>query len=514
MASLRRLLRGWGRGALRATRSFKRSTSVVARTSALLALVCGFTACSKPYLAKDGQLVFTPSGGRRGASVLTANGVEFIDSADVPKANVRRSPYDPWVPATGFLLPADGVWRETSRPISISTPGLGVVLRSSDSLIPSWGGEVLVRLDVLAPRDAFPAARPSVREPRRIALVIDGYTNDTIQHARVILDNLGADDRLVIIESHGARVVVPPLPGSDHTLLDGAIDRVVARPLTTNKRASRDLSGALVQARRFVTGYVGASAPTVATRQVIVLTDGLGVAQDQLRLSSEVSWLRQHSVRVSALGVTNSVRLEHLNPFGDEGFVYGSTDKRMALLDKLVPPPGDVVLEDVELTFSSVPAPIRVLEVSGGLASLSLDHDRLLLGDLYAGEARTEVARIAMPVWVPGESIEVTVTARYRDATTGGWHTATSTFTGRYDDDVERIARARHGDVIAYASALSMVRRLGRIFQGSHTDRLGGLRPVVTLQADSLARLSRETGDTALGVQADVLRALLGVVED
>jgi len=492
----------------------RRLLRAVAQASAPLALALGLSACAKPYLAKDGQLVFTPSGGRRGASVLTANGVEFLDSADIPKPNVRRSPYEPWVPATGFLLPADGVWRETSRPVAIKGPGLGVVLRSSDTLIPSWGGEILVRLDVLAPSDAFPAAKASVREPRRIALVVDGYTNDTIQHARTILDNLGANDRLVIIESQGARIVVPPLPGSDHTLLDGAIDRVVARPSNAGKRVSRDLSGALVQARKFITGYSSASAPTSAKLQVIVLTDGVGVAQDQLRLTSEVSWLRQHAVRVSALGVTNALRPEHLTPFGDEGFVYSSPEKRNELLDKLVPPPGDVVLEDVELTFSSVPAPIRVLEVSGGLASLSLDHDRLLLGDLYAGEARTEVARIAMPVWVPGEPIEVTMTARYRDAQTGEWHTATSTFFGRYEDDVERIARARHGDVIAYASALSMVRRLGRIFQGRQTDRLGGLRPVVTLQADSLARLSRETGDAALGIQADVLRALLGVVED
>jgi hypothetical protein len=249
-------------------------------------------------------------------------------------------------------------------------------------------------------------------------------------------------------------------------------------------------------------------------RQVIVLTDGIGVARGHLRLATEIAWLRQHAVRVSALGVTNALRPEHLTPFDNEGFVFASIDKRDETLDKLVPPPGDVVLEDVELTFSSVPAPVRVLEVSGGLAALSLDHDRLSLGDLYAGEARTEVARIAMPVWVPGEPLELTVTVRYRDAASGLWLTANTTLAARYDDDVERIARARHGDVIAYASALSMVRRLGRIFQGSRTDHLGGLRSIVTMQADSLARLSRETGDTALGIQADVLRALLGVVDD
>lgn len=494
--------------------SSRQTIRAVTQASALLALALGFSACSKPYLTQDGQVVFTPSGGRRGASVLTANGVEFIDSTDIPKPTVRRSPYDPWVPATGFLLPQDGVWRETSRPIAISGPGLGVVLRSSDALIPSWGGEVLVRIDVIAPKDAFLAARESVREPRRIALVLDGYASDTIRHARTLLDNLGADDRLVIIDARGARIIVPPLPGSDHTLLDGAIDRVVGRPLSTNERSSRDLVSALTLARKFVTAYSGASAPSTAVPQVIVMTDGVGVARDQLRLTSQISQLEKHGVRVVALGVTNTLRPEHLSPFADAGFVLASPDKRDELLDKLVPPPGDVVLEDVELTFSSVPAPIRVLEVSGGLASLSLDHDRLSLGDLYAGEARTEVARIAMPVWVPGEPLEVTVTARYRDAATGRWFTANSTFGGRYDDDVERIARARHGDVIAYASALSMVRRLGRIFQGSRTDRLGGLRPVVTMQADSLAKLSRETGDTALGVQADVLRALLGVVDD
>ncbi|MBK9260271.1 MAG: VWA domain-containing protein [Polyangiaceae bacterium] len=494
--------------------SLRRTIRAVAQASALFALAAGVEACSRPALTRDGQVVFTPAGGRRGASVLTANGVEFIDAAEVPKPNVRRSPYEPWTPATGFLLPKDGVWRATSKPVAISGPGLAVVIRSSDVLIPSWGGEVLVRIDVIAPRDAFPHAHASVREPRRIALVIDGYTSETVHHARTVLDNLGALDRIVVIDAQGARLVVPPLPGSDHTLLDGAIARVVGRPSSSKERGSRDLPKALALARRFLTGYASDSAPVAAARQVIVLTDGIGVARGELRLASEIASLKRSSVRVSALGMTSSLGPAHLVPFEHEGFVGTSVDKRDELLEKLVPPPGDVVLEDVELTFSSVPAPVRVLEVSGGFTALSLDHDRLALGDLYAGEARTEVARVVMPVWVPGEPLEFTVTARYRDAATGAWFAANSTILGRYDDDVERIARARHGDVIAYASALSMVRRLGRIFQGSRTDHLGGLRPIVAMQADSLARLSRETGDGALGVQADVLRALLGVVDD
>lgn len=494
--------------------SLRQTIRAVAHKSALVALCAATQACARPTLTRDGQVVFTPAGGRRGASVLTANGVEFLDAADIPKPTIRRSPYEPWVPATGFLLPRDGVWRQTSRPVAISGPGLTVVVRSSDVLVPSWGGEVLVRIDVIAPRDAFPQARASVREPRRIALVIDGYASDTVRHAVSVLDNLGGLDRLVVIDAKDARVVVPLLPGSDRTLLEGAIARIVGRPSSAHERGNRDLPAALALARKFVTAHAPDSALAAATSQVIVLTDGIGVARGQLRLASEVAALKRAAVRVSALGVTSTLTPEHLQPFADEGFAAASVDKRDEVLAKLVPPPGDVVLEDVELTFSSVPAPVRVLEVSGGLAALSLDHDRLSLGDLYAGEARTEVARVVMPVWVPGEPVEVIVTARYRTAGTGAWLTASSSFTGRYDDDVERIARARHGDVIAYASALSMVRRLGRLFQGSRTESLGGLRPVVTMQADSLARLSRETGDAALGTQADVLRALLDVVED
>ena len=53
----------------------------------------------------------------------------------------------------------------------------------------------------------------------------------------------------------------------------------------------------------------------------------------------------------------------------------------------------------------------------------------------------------------------------------------------RYSNDVDEIANARNGDVIAYASALAMVRRLHRAFAGSDVERLGGLRPIAIQQA-------------------------------
>jgi hypothetical protein len=68
--------------------------------------------------------------------------------------------------------------------------------------------------------------------------------------------------------------------------------------------------------------------------------------------------------------------------------------------------------------------------------------------------------------------------------------------------------------VIAYASGLAMVRRLRRAFAGSEVDRLGGLRPVVAWQAQSLGVLARATGDAALGEEAELLTTLLGALRD
>ena len=68
----------------------------VARTRALLVTLAGLAlltiaGCERPYLAKDGTVYF-PEKGARGASVMTANGLEFHDRDDVPERVVSRDP--------------------------------------------------------------------------------------------------------------------------------------------------------------------------------------------------------------------------------------------------------------------------------------------------------------------------------------------------------------------------------------------------------------------------------------
>jgi hypothetical protein len=473
------------------------------RSVVLAALVLS-AGCSAPMLTRDGQLLFTEPGGRRGASVITANGVEFLDESSLPTPVVRRSVSEPWRAPTGFLLPADGVWRETSKPFPIQGRGLGVVVRTSDTLVPSWGGEILLRFDVVAPREAFPEAASSVRPPERVAIVLDGRGANVPALVDVALDDLGGSDRAAIVDTSPARAVVPLVPGANRTLLGAAVQRVVAAP-----DGARDLPGALALASRWLTAD---AAPTGVTRHVLVVTDGGGLGAPGL--AGAVAELAGRGVRVTGIGAADELSPESLSVLGPDVVAGGAFEDREDAVARALPPPGLPVLEDVVLSVSSAPAPSHVLELSGGTASIAVDRDRLALGDLYVGEARTEVARVSVPAWVAGEPLELEVEATYVDLASGQRLSAGATVPCRYSADVAELAERRHGDVIAYASGLAMVRRLDRAFAGSAADQLGGLRPLVAWQARSLGELARETHDRALGEQAEVLATLLGALRD
>jgi hypothetical protein len=78
-----------------------------------------------------------------------------------------------------------------------------------------------------------------------------------------------------------------------------------------------------------------------------------------------------------------------------------------------------------------------------------------------------------------------------------------------YDDNIERIANSRHGDVIAYASALATLRRLDAAFVGTGFESAGGLLRLAKLHARSMTLLARDTKDPAITEQAEILNALL-----
>ena len=185
-------------------------------------------------------------------------------------------------------------------------------------------------------------------------------------------------------------------------------------------------------------------------------------------------------------------------------------DARIKTLRDDLPAPGPLLFGDVTLTFEGTPAPSHVLEASGGDVRWRLDAGELALGDVVAGEMRTEVVRVTVPAWVPGEKFSFGVTAHVNDARRGGQRTEfRAQIPCIYDSDIARIAASRHGDVIAYASALATMSRLDEAFVGPGVERSGGLRAMAEMHAQSMALLARDMHDPQIAEQAEILTALL-----
>lgn len=453
-------------------------SNVVSRRRSVSTLVLAASlacACEPPYVGRDGTVTF-PEKGARGASVITANGVEYRDREDVPERVVVRDASEPWRAPIGFILPRDGRFTQTSRPHLLATTGLAVVLRPSDTRVPAWGGEVLVRVDVIAP-----AAEGSARWGENVAIVVDGDGRDTVALADEALGQLAGRDRVTIVDARGARTVVPLMPAANRSMVVAALRTHFAR---RGKASARDLGGAL----RTASAAIGASKDV--TQRVLVLGEG---AVDAAGMT-EIARLAQRGVQVATVPT---------------GGPEDTREDRIEAVRSAIPQAGLTVFRDVRLTFEGTPAPSHVIEASGGEARWILDGGVLALGDVRAGEARTEVLRVSVPAWVPGEAFHFTVTAHVDDLAWGGPRELTAEVPCVYDDDIETIAKSRHGDVIAYASALATLRRLDRAFVGDEVDRAGGLRKIAQMHARSMQLLARDTHDFATQEQADMLAALL-----
>lgn len=450
------------------------------RVSAL-ALACSLLAlaaagCERPYFGRDGTVTF-PQAGARGAAVLTANGVEYRDREDVPQRIVVRDPNEPWRAPIGFILPKDGRFTVASAPHVLATTGLSIVLRPSDTRVPSWGGEVLVRVDVIAP-----AAEGTARWGENVAIVVDGDGPDAVVLADTALAQLAGRDRVTIIDAHGARTIVPLMPAANRSMVVAALSMHLKR----RARPARELGRAVREAG----AAIATSTATDVTQRVVVLGEGPvddgGVA--------EIAKLTERGVQVAKVATRG--------PDEERG-------DRIEAVRSAIPQAGLTTFRDVRLTFQGTPAPSHVIEASGGDARWMLDGGVLAIGNVRAGEARTEILRVSVPAWVPGESFRFTVTAHVDDIAWGGPRDFSADVPCVYEDDIEAIAKSRHGDVIAYASALATLRRLDRAFVGDDVDRAGGLRRIAEMHARSMQLLARDTRDIATQEQADMLAALL-----
>jgi hypothetical protein len=463
---------------------------------AVLALALAAGGCAHPVVARDGTLVVQQKGAS-GAAVMTSHGMEYRDQTDLPTRVVVKDANAPWRAPVGFILPANGRFTATSRPTLLSTPGLGIAMRPSDTRVPSWGGEVLVRIDLLSP--AIPG---TTRAPEQAVFVLDGAGDEMAPLAEAALRQLGGRDHVTVIDVRGARVVVPTMPASHRSLSSAAVVKRLAHP----RPPTGDIAATLDQARAVV-GATGG-------RLLVLFTDGESGKQLDAAATAALRALAQASVPVLVVATSPHSNFDALNALSAElsGTLVAddALDARLRTLVDDLPAPGPVLFGDVTLTFEGTPAPSHVLEASGGDVRWRLDAGELALGDVVAGEMRTEVVRVTVPAWVPGEKFSFGVTAHVIDPSRNGerrdFHAEIPCI---YDSDIARIAASRHGDVIAYASALATMSRLDEAFVGPGVERAGGLRALAELHAGSMALLARDMHDPQIAEQAEILTALL-----
>ncbi len=465
--------------------------SHLVRTLMMGCLVAASVACNGvPRLARDGTVIMPSSGG---ASVLTANGIEFQDKANKPAPVVSRDPNEPWRAPIGFILPKDGRFVETSKPTVLGTTGLALVIRPSDTRVPSWGGEVLMRVDVLAP-----AAEGTARWGENVVIVVDGRGKDTLALAQAAFEQLAGRDRVTVWDTAGARRILPFVPASNRSMAIAALEKNLKRP----GPASVDLATTLERA-------VASVPKTPSKSRVLVLTSG---ASDPYapQVAKVLEALGQLSL--SAVGttpVTDYGRLSAMTAMsGGTTGAAADLDARIESVREAIPVSGQTKFEDVRLTFEGVPAPSHVIEATGGEVRWRLDAGELALGDVRAGEARTEILRVSVPMWTAGEPFRFTVTAAVTEGNRR--RTFAANVPCVYDDDIERIAKSRNGDVIAYASAMATLKRLDAAFVGDNVKSIpGGLRKIAELHAQSMTLLARDMRDPSIAEQADLLKAIL-----
>ncbi len=466
-------------------------SSLARAGAAALALVAG---CGAPTLTKEGRLAFSQGGG---ATVVTENGVEFHDKADVPQRVIVRDPEAPWKSPVGFILPASGKFTHTSTPTVLRAPGFVLVLRSSDTRVPSWGGEIFLRVDALAPTSSKPN-RPRISA----AIVIDGDGPDAETLVATALGQLAAEDEVTVIDAQGPRILVPVIPATHRTLALAAASQRIRQ--TEAHLHAPDLLGALK--------LVDSSLPKDGHKSVMVVTNATP-GRASKPVVDAISALAGRGVSVSAVSSDGTAKPFETEAIAAAGMGRAATDAslpaRIDAVKKALPQGGPTLAEELTVEVAASPSPSHVLEASGGEVHWLFEGGEVVLGDVHAGDARAELLRVSVPSWTPHGTFDLSVEARARDPRTGETKLYRATLPFTYDDDIERIAESRNGDVIAYASALATMQRLHAAFVGDRIDQLGGLRGLAKLHVQSLADMARDLKSTPFAEDARVLGALL-----
>jgi len=329
--------------------------------------------------------------------------------------------------------PANGRFTRTSRPTALVTDGLMVSVRPSDELAPTWGGEVMLRIDVVA-------APLGARAALDVAIVLDGEGGDALALVGAALGQLGSDDRVMVVDARGAHVVVPWLPGNHRSLALAAVERRLTHDPHRGTKGS-SLARALQVASN-------GSDPN-SMRRVVLLTDGKSI--DALGSHSYPPPIGQSPPLL--VSTSTEAPLDSLIYVGHQLGATVAVDSdpgvRADAVRGYVPAPGPVAYRNLVVKFEGSPGPSHLLEASGGTVLPAIEADQLVLGEVRAGESRTEVARLTMPSWTATLPFRLELSVQFdnaRQGDIGRWKRCcscrtTRTLCGSHRRDAEMCSR-------------------------------------------------------------------------
>src|SRR4051794_31979299 len=108
------------------------------------------------FVTPEGNIAVGPSG-----AATAAPGEGRMSDRVAPPRHIATSAFDDWRPPPMGVLPPDGYLRHSSSPVLMQAGGIGLTLRASDTIVPSWGGDFYLRVDM---RAGLQGERPPARD--------------------------------------------------------------------------------------------------------------------------------------------------------------------------------------------------------------------------------------------------------------------------------------------------------------------------------------------------------------
>jgi hypothetical protein len=396
------------------------------------------------------------------------------------------------------ILPPESVLRNPAPPMVLHAGPVALTMRSSDRLLPAWGGDVYFRLDVDS------GTRTERPQPRDLVVVMDTRDRGSLARQRRFATSVfstmrSGDHGALISTAEGSEVLVPLLPFAGLPLLlqrtDGATD--VNNP---------DLGTALERAVGILSGENSGRA-----RRLIVLSSSAAILDHDTR-----EWLSRAAamgihVDLVPLAVGAAVRFEqiaaatHANALAE---VRDAIEEETNAIATVAAMPSLQTLADrVVVSLESVPGPVHLLEVYGANAVWTPSGGEVPIGTVFAGDARTLVLRSIVPPWRDGGDFELHVRVTYHDGS--GDHEVRQSMHATYSGVPSIQSYSRSGDILQYASLLTTLAHVQYAIAHGDSERFGALRDPAMTQAQALLLYARSHNDEIMAEQATLLRQLI-----